>query len=313
MKSFKALGAALISVAMLAGLGACGTTDEPDKAAGSAKSPSASSHPAPYDVSGIRKDERIAAMVPQSVAADGKFTVGMETTYAPGEFVDEDGKTPIGFDVDLSNALAKVMGLKPEMASASFDAIIPAIGSKYDAGISSFTITKEREQAVDFVTSFKAGTAFAVQKGNPKHLKADDLCGSKVGVQTGTMEEQGADKLGKACKAQGRKPIEVQSYKLQTDAATAVMTGKIDVFYADSQVTGYAIKQTGGKLEQLGKDSDVVLQGIAIKKGDTRMVDATQNAMQKLIDDGTYGKIMDHWGVKSGAVDKAEVNPAVEG
>ncbi|RBP99869.1 ABC transporter substrate-binding protein [Bifidobacterium xylocopae] len=312
MKSFKAIGAVVISVAMLAGLGACGTTDEPNKTAGVGKSGTSSgSHPAPYDVSGIRKDGRIAGMVPQSVAGDGKFTVAMQTSYAPSEFMDEDGKTPIGYDVDLSKALARVMGLEPDIVSASFDSIIPAIGSKYDAGISSHTITKEREQAVDFVSSFKAGTAFAVQKGNPKHLKAGDLCGSKVGVQTGTMEEQGADKLGKACVAGGGKPIEVQSYKRQTDAATALMTGKVDAFYADSQVTGYAIKQTRGKMERLGEDSDIVLQGIALKKGDGQMVQATQQAMQKLIDDGTYGKIMDHWGVKSGAVDKAEVNPEV--
>ncbi|AKV55479.1 Solute-binding protein of ABC transporter system [Bifidobacterium actinocoloniiforme DSM 22766] len=311
MKSIKALGAAVISLALLASLGACGTTDEPSKSGGSGKDSSALSHPTPYDVSGIKKDDAIASLVPQSVAGDGKFKVGMETTYAPGEFVDEDGKTPIGYDVDLSKALAQEMGLKPEMVSASFDSIIPSIGSKYDAGISSFTITKEREQAVDFVTSFKAGTAFAVKKGNPKKLQDSDLCGSKVGVQTGTMEEQGADKLSKECTAKGKKAIDVQSFKLQTDAATAVMTGKIDVFYADSQVTGYAIKQTGRNLEQLGKDSDVVVQGIALKKGDTQMVEATQKAMQKLIDDGTYGKIMDHWGVKSGAVDKAEVNPEV--
>ncbi|BDR52654.1 ABC transporter substrate-binding protein [Bombiscardovia nodaiensis] len=313
MKSMKALAAAAISVVVLASLGACGTTDEPDKTSGSKDSSSSSSnsHPSAYDVSGIKKDDAIAALVPKSVSEDGKFTVGMETTYAPGEFVGEDGKTPMGFDVDLSNAIAQVIGLKPEMASAAFDAIIPAIGSKYDAGISSFTITKEREQAVDFVSSFKAGTAFAVQKGNPKKLKDSDLCGSKIGVQTGTMEEQDADKLAKDCKAQGKKDIEVQSYKLQTDAATAVMTGKIDVFYADSQVTGYAIKQTEGKLEQLGKDSDVVLQGIAIKKGDQQMTNAMQKAMQKLIDDGTYGKIMEHWGVQSGMIDKAEINPEV--
>ncbi|BDR54982.1 ABC transporter substrate-binding protein [Bombiscardovia apis] len=310
MKSYKALGAAVISVVLLAGLGACGTTDEPASQE-SGKDSAASSHPAPFDVSGIKKDDAIAALVPKSVSDDGMFTVGMETTYAPGEFVGKDGKTPIGYDVDLSNALAQVIGLKPKMASASFDAIIPAIGSKYDAGISSFTITKEREQAVDFVSAFKAGTAFAVQKGNPKNLNDSDLCGSKIGVQTGTMEEQAADKLAKDCKAQGKKDIEVQSYKLQTDAATAVMTGKIDVFYADSQVTGYAIKQTDGKLEQLGKDSDVVLQGIAIKKGDKQMVETMQKAMQKLIDDGTYSKIMEHWGVQSGAIDKAEINPEV--
>ena len=310
MGKMKAAAAAALSVALLASVGACGTTDEADKTGQGGKAET-SSHPAAFDVSGIQKDPAIAAMVPESVAKDGKLTVGMETTYAPGEFMDEDGKTPIGYDVDLSKAIAKVMGLEGEMVSASFDTIIPAIGSKYDAGISSFTITKERMQSVDFVSTFKAGMAFAVKKGNPSKIDPNDICGAKVGVQTGTIEEQQAtDTISADCKAKDKKPVDVQSYKQQTDAATAVVNGKIDVFYADSQVTGYAIKQTGGQLEKLGKDTDIVLQGAALKK-DSGMAEATQAAMQKLIDDGTYAKILKNWGVQSGAVEKAETNPAV--
>lgn len=311
MEKIRTFLAAALSLTLMVSLGACGTTDQEEGASQGGKSQT-SSHPAAFDVSGIKKDPAIAAKVPASVAQDGKLTVGMETTYAPGEFMDEDGKTPIGYDVDLSKAIAKVMGLKAEMVSASFDSIIPAIGTKYDAGLSSFTITKERMGSVDFVTSFKAGTAFAVKKGNPSKIKADDMCGVKVGVQTGTIEEQEAtDTLSAQCKAKGKKPVDVQSYKQQTDAATAVITGKVDVFYADSQVTGYAIKQTSGQLEQLGKDTDIVLQGIALKKGDTAMTEATQEALQKLIDDGVYAKILKNWGVQSGAVDKAEINPEV--
>jgi len=310
MGKIKAVLAAALSVTLLASIGACGTTDEADTSSASGKA-TTSSHPAAFDVSGIKKDPAIAAKVPESVSKDGKLTVGMETSYAPGEFMNEDGKTPIGYDVDLSNAIAKVMGLEGEMVSASFDTIIPAIGSKYDAGISSFTITKERMQSVDFVTTFKAGTAFAVKKGNPSKINPDDICGVKVGVQTGTIEEQqAADKISAECKAKGKKPVDVQSYKQQTDAATAVVNGKIDVFYADSQVTGYAIKQTDGQLEKLGKDTDIVLQGAALKKG-SGMAEATQAALQKLIDDGVYAKILKNWGVQSGAVEKAEINPAV--
>lgn len=246
MGKIKTLAAAALSLALMATAGGCGTSDEPQSAGKGGQA--ASSHPAPFNVDGIKKDDAIAAKVPSSVSSDGKLSVGMETTYAPGEFMDEDGKTPIGFDVDLSRAIAKVMGLEAEPVSAAFDAIIPAIGSKYDIGLSSFTITKDREKSVDFVTTFKAGTAYAVKKGNAGKFKTDDLCGTKIGAQTGTIEEQEADKMAAACKAKGGKALEVQSYKLQSDAATAVITGKIDIFYADSQVTGYAIKQSEGKL-----------------------------------------------------------------
>ena len=78
------------------------------------------------------------------MAGDGTLTVGTDTSYAPAEFLAEDGKTPVGFDVDLSKALAAVFGLKENAVSSTFDSIIPSVGSKYDIGISSFTVTKER-------------------------------------------------------------------------------------------------------------------------------------------------------------------------
>ena len=99
------------------------------------------------------------------------------------------------------------------------------------------------------------------------------------------------------------------SSKLQTDAATNVVTGKADVFYADSPVAGYAISQTDGQLQALGKDEGSVKQGIAIAKNDDQTTKAVQKAVQKLMDDGTYMKILKHWGVQSGALDKAEINP----
>ena len=98
------------------------------------------------------------------------------------------------------------------------------------------------------------------------------------------------------------------SYKRQAEAATAVATGKADAFYADSPVAGYAISQTDG-LEALGDVEGVAKQGIAIEKGNEKLDEAVQKALQKLMDDGTYMKILKHWGVESGALDKAEINP----
>jgi polar amino acid transport system substrate-binding protein len=86
---------------------------------------------------------------------------------------------------------------------------------------------------------------------------------------------------------------------------------KADVFYADSPVAGYAVKLTNGTLQTIGNDVDVAPEGIIIKKGDAATAQAVQKALQKLMDDGTYKKILGHWGVSSGAIEKAEINPAV--
>lgn len=309
MSRIKSAIAAVLSAGMLIALAACGTTDT--DTTDSAGNKSADSSTQGFDTSSIAKDDAIASLLPESVTKDGTLTVGTDTSYAPAEFLAADGKTPVGFDVDLSKALARIFGLKENTVSSTFDSIIPSVGSKYDIGISSFTVTAERLEAVDFVTYFKAGSTFVVQKGNPSKIDTSQLCGLKVAVQTGTTQESELNDDNAKCKADGKKQIEIQSYKMQTDVTTAVATGKANLFYADTPVAGYAIKQTDNTLEALGEDVGVAPEAVAIQKGDTKTAQAVQKAIQKLIDDGTYKKILDAWGVSSGAVDKAEINPSV--
>ena len=296
-----------LSAAMIVSLSACGTSEKSDStASGDSES---SSNTTGYDVSGVTKDDDIAAMLPESVTKDGKLTVGMDASYAPAEFLAEDGKTPIGFDVDIAKALANMFGLEAVPQTSNFDSIIPSIGTKYDIGISSFTITPERMEAVDFVSMFKAGSTWVVKKGNPNKVDTSDLCGLKIAVQTGTTQEEEVNAAAKQCKADGKSEVQILSNKLQTDVTTNVATGKADVFYADSPVAGYAIAQTEDTLEALGEDVGVTKEAVAIKKGDSDTAKAVQAALQKLMDDGTYMKILKHWGVEAGAIDKAEINP----
>ena len=305
-KALKTAAAFMLSVAMLATGAACGTSDDSDASA--SKSSSKSSELTGYDVSGVKKDDAIAKMLPDYVTKDGKLTIGMDTSYAPAEFLAADGKTPVGFDVDIAKALAGVFGLEADPETANFDSIIPAVGAKYDIGISSFTVTKERLEAVDFVSHFNAGSAWAVKKGNPNKVDTSDLCGLKIAVQTGTTQEEEVNKGAEQCKADNKLDIQILSNKLQTDVTTNVVTGKADVFYADSPVAGYAIAQTDGELETLGKAEGIAPEGIVVKKGDQQMDEALQKALQKLIDDGTYMKILKYWGVQDGAISKPEIN-----
>lgn len=261
----KSMMAMALSSAMLFATAACGTSDKADAGTDSAKGSDAATITS-YDVSSVKKDDAIAALLPESVTKDGKLTIGTNPSYAPAEFLDADGKTQIGYDMDLARALGNIFGLDTEIVSSNFDTIIPAIGTKYDLGIAAFTITKERMQSVDFVSYFTAGMGYAVAKGNPKNVNPDDLCGLNVAVETGTVEEDAINETAKQCKADGKKDITIQSSKQQTDATTAVVTGKADVFFADSPVVGYAIAQTEGQLEQLGKDFDSVPNAIAIKR-----------------------------------------------
>lgn len=264
-----------------------------------------------FDVSTIEKDDAIAALLPEAIASAGTLVIGADLSYAPAEYLDEDGTTPIGYDVDLAGAIAAVLGVEADVQAADFTAIIPAIGSKYDVGISSFTITGERMDQVNMVQYFQAGESFATQAGNPGDVDAADICGRIVGVQTGTWEDELLTEVIAQCEEDGKEAPEPLRYESQADVTTALVGGKADLMWADSPVIAYAITQSAGKLEALGDVRQVSPQGIVVSKDDAALTEAIQKAVQKLIDDGVYLEILEAWGNADGAVTEAVVNPDV--
>ena len=246
-------------------------------------------------IESIKKDLSIAAMVPDDIKKSGTLRNGVATNYAPTEFIDTDGSTVIGY----ITAVSKLMGLKVATTNAAFPSLIPALGSKYDVSVSAFTITLEREKQVTMASYFKAGFSMAVPKGNPKKISPDDLCGHTVAIQTGTAQETAAQHKSKQCVKAGHKPIDLLSYASQSDATTNVTGGKADVLYADSVITGYAIKQT----------SKLVALGGITAKNDGGLSKAIQVATQKLIDDGTMKKLLAAWGTQEGLIKTSQVNP----
>jgi polar amino acid transport system substrate-binding protein len=101
----------------------------------------------------VSADEELAALVPESISEDGVITVGTDSTYAPAEFLDEDGETIVGFDIDLFGLVAQKLGLEAEFETASFDSIIAGVGSgRYETGVSSFTINPERLEQANMIS-----------------------------------------------------------------------------------------------------------------------------------------------------------------
>lgn len=261
--------------------------------------------------SDVKKDDTLASQLPDAIASAGTLTVGMDNTYPPNEYKDDNGK-PIGWEVDLTNAIAAKLGLKVDFAIAKFDNIIPSItGGKDDFGMSSFTDTTEREQQVDFVNYYNAGILWASAAG--KTVDPDDACGLKVAVQSTTYED--TDEVpakSTACTDAGKAAIQILRYDTQDDATNAVILGKADALSADSPVTLYAISKSSGKLQQAGQAFDIAPYGLPVAKG-SDLTPVLQKTVQALIDDGTYTKILDAWGVADGAVTTAEVNAASKG
>ena len=305
--------------------GGCGaTTEKPtgdNAGSGSDCTPGEPSNlpdPKPLTVD-VAADSALSGQVPADIKADGKLVIAADAAYAPNEYTLPDSEEIIGMDVDLGKAIGKTLGLEVEFVNASFDGILAGIqAGRYEAGMSSFTDTKEREQTVDFVTYFEAGTSTMVRKCNPKKIETiEDLCGKPVGAENGTTQldqlsrEDVEGSVVKACKDAGKEPPQAKGFPKQTDVNAALQAGRIDAYMADSPVVDYAVKKTGDAFQKTGKDTDSAPYGIALPKNAAGMKEAVQAAVQKLMDDGSYEKILDNWGVSGGAIDQSKINGAI--
>ena len=247
---------------------------------------------------------------PAQIASDGKLLIGTDASYAPSEFIDADGTTIVGFDVDLATAVGQVLGLETEIQNAPFDSLVEGVKTgKYELGVSSFTINPDRIAQVDMPSYFNAGTTWAAPKGNPEGITPDNACGRKIAVQKATVQVDDITARSEACTSAGNEAITIEQYQLQSDATAAVVSGKDDAMLADSPVVAYAITQTNDQLEAVGDLYDAAPYGYAVPKDQGEYTQAIQGAMQKLIDDGTYEQILTNWGVESGAITTSEVNP----
>ncbi len=270
-----------------------------------------SGNPSAGNTATVKADSSLAAQVPASVKKDGVISVGSDASYAPSEFLATDNKTVKGFDVDLFQAVAQKLGLKANFQNAKFDSIIPGVASgKYEVGVSSFTVNSEREQQVNMVSYFSAGTQWFTKKGNPQNVQPDNACGKSIAVQTNTVQADDLKQRSKKCTQAGKPAIKIDSYQGQDQATAAIVSGKDAAGLADSPVGAYAVQQTNGQLELLGSIYDSAPYGYAIPKDQTQFAQAIATAVDQLIKDGTYGDILKKWGVDQGAVSKAEVNPA---
>jgi polar amino acid transport system substrate-binding protein len=250
------------------------------------------------------KSAKLAGEVPKAIRDKSAVTFAMDATYAPDEYVSASGQI-VGMDADLAKALGQVLGVKVKLVNATFSTIIPLLLSgKYDVGLSSFTDNKLREKKVTFVDYFSAGEGFYVLHNSTINVNGlKGLCGHSVAVESGTTEQSDAQNTSKTCK------VTVLSYSTQSEANVAVSSGRAQIGFADSQVAAYIVAQSHGVFRNSGKAIEVAPYGIALPKN-TGMVTPILGAVNALISDGIYKKILDKWGIEAGAIKKAVVNGA---
>ncbi|MCX5396147.1 ABC transporter substrate-binding protein [Streptomyces sp. NBC_00102] len=296
---------ALITAATLA-LAGCGTGEPTTaQAAGTA----AADTPKNDVVSAVKKDEAAAALLPADVRSAGTLRIASAAGAPPGAFYEADGKTLSGADIDFADAVARKLGLKLHREVASFEAILPALGSgKYDLGTGNFGVTDERRATIDFVTYINDGQGFAVRKDSKLQEVKDltQLCGLKVATGAGTTFEVTLEKNKGLCSAAGKKPYTVQTFADPTSIWIGLQQGRIDVVMSTINGLRYAVtQQKDVRFLNEFKRLDV---GFAFKKG-TPLAPAFQAAVNSLKEDGTYDRILKKWGTTDSSIETSQISP----
>ena len=256
-------------------------------------------------------DTSLTKSLPQSIRESGTLRVIAHDVSPPMVFVDQDGHTLKGMEVDLTQAIADALGVKLEIIRGTFDSLIPSIvAGRADLAVGSIGDLKVRQAQVDFVDYIKAGVGMAVLKGNSNGVTdLASLCGKKVAVIRGSFEERELFAQQPKCpSASGT--VDVQSFTDPPSVVMSLRSGRADVMTADSAVVGYAVAQSPKTLEVVGNMRPIALLGYAVSKQDTQLRDAVKAALDQLYSNGKYKQILDKWGQGATMVDKITINDA---
>lgn len=264
----------------------------------------------------------LASKLPADIRKAGVIKVGSDIAYPPVEFM-QSGKAT-GIDPDIAEALGKQLGVKFDFQNGKFDQLIVGLQSnRFNVIMSAMNDTKDRQQGIDsdtgktvgkgidFVDYFTAGTSILVQKGNPKGIKTlDDLCGKVVALQKGTTSEGIAKAQSDKCKKDGKKAIELQTFDTDPEALLRLKQGASVADLNDFPVAAYNAKTSGGgkDFEVVGEQIEAGPYGIGVSKENAQLRDALKAALDAIIKNGEYQKVLEKWNVTDGGVTEAKIN-----
>jgi polar amino acid transport system substrate-binding protein len=217
---------------------------------------------------------------------DGVLMIGMEIGYPPFEYFDADGKTPIGFDVQLGNAIAKKLGLKVEIVDTAWDGIFAGVNTgKYDCIISAVTITEERKAVHNFSTPYIGNAqAMVLLKGSTVTAKnPEELGGLGVAYQAETTSDIYMTKLA------DEKGLKFTAYEYDKvmNCFDDLKNGRCDAVVCDSLVAIDYVNAEDSPFQMVWQGTADEKFGICMKKGNDKLTAAIDKALEELFADGT--------------------------
>ena len=216
-------------------------------------------------------------------AAGGKLVMATNAEFPPYEY--HDGDAIVGIDAEIAKAIADELGMELEIEDIAFDSIIPEIVSgKADMGLAGMTVTEDRMQSVDFSDTYAKASQKIIVTEDSEIASPDDLKGVIVGVQLGTTGDIYVSDL----EADG---TTVERYSKGFEAVQALSQGKIDAVVIDGEPAKTFVAETEGLkiLEESFTDEEYA---IAVKKGNTELLEKINGALKTLKDNGTLDEIV---------------------
>lgn len=252
-------------------------------------------------------------LVATATIAAEPIKAGSITNSPPMISYASDGTTLQGAIVDLAAAMSRKMGREIVFESIPFAGLLPAMEAKrIDITFTLMNDTPEREKLIDFVDFFNLGTMLLIRKGNPEHVESlETMCGKTVSTVQGSTQIALVEETSAKCKAAGKPAIENLQYSQPSDARLQVQTGHVAAFLGNTPVMVYLAKTAGnGTIFDVvrGHEYQPVPLGIGVAKSNAALRDELEKALDALIADGTYRKILEKHGVESGAIASATIN-----
>ncbi|WP_433528479.1 ABC transporter substrate-binding protein [Micromonospora sp. CA-263727] len=246
--------------------------------------------------------------------ADGQAAVTLvaaaDPSLLPYNFLDTDGKTWKGINVDLAAALSEKLGSTITFQSAGFDTIVPGLAAgRFDLALTGMFDTLERQKTVDFVDYLAAKNNFLTLTTFRDVASMDDLCGVRVGIPGGALESTLLADASAECVKAGKPAIDVNEFADLDATVLALRSGRIDVTPNDSAANAYINSQNKDTMKVSGGYLNEGYFAAAFPKN-SELAKKVEAAFSEIIDDGTYAGILREWGVEDRALEAPIINGA---
>ena len=244
--------------------------------------------------------EAVAAL-PADLVSEGVLVVGTNPGLEPFTYRAQDEQIT-GADIDLMRALAERLGLSIRLEDAGLDAVIAGVASgAFDVGAAGIFDTPERRASVDFIEYLRGGTQWAVLAGSD--VTPARACGMRVLAITGSVQaDVDIPQRSVECVSRGEAPLQATDIDSSSEAGVRIIRDEADAFVADAPVVAHLVGMSKGRLAIAGAAYDPQMYGLAVGREASGLKTALEIALESMIEDGTYARIMGKWGIEEGAL-----------